>query len=253
MPLYYNQKNNNEPALLAGSFEGINSKLKFSEAKVFHDEDVFILAGYFDEITGLARYNSQGWEYVPTICYIKFHKSAYEKRTRDVDGNWSSKQVVPHKIEQLICNTFLNAPAIWLNEDYAVNGVINLLDDDELLSMLITGKDPDDGSDVDPSALIHAKNRFIKGSAVEITDKTRELTKDQFLKATANSKPTYTRVSEIDKARERSKVIKEALCIESETLFPLSDISESLSLIVDSVPGITREEVFTLLGLLLNG
>lgn len=229
MALYFNPpKDGDKFANLGGSLENANSKLVFSEARVQKIDDVtYKLFMQLDEATDVTNISDKNWKFQPCLAAIVLHSTEYERNKKQGD-NWVKEKCQPSSVEVFFCELFEKEPDLFLNDESAFKGTINLWDSPTTFQALRTGKQPD-GSEIPESGLAFVRMGMYSCTSTEI-DKLKELPAVQAKKNWGGGGKGQT---EAERLKERHAALLQymnEMCLVSNKQFEtLSDIHAYLS------------------------
>lgn len=174
MALYFNvPKNGDTFAALGGSLENVNSMLTFSEARIQKlDDGVYKLCMFLESATDVQNISDKAWTFSPCFAAIVLHSTEYERSKKDGD-NWVKIKTQPSPVEVFYCEYFEENADLFLNDEKAFKGKLNLWDSPTTFEALKTGKQPN-GQDLPPGAKEYVLSGMIACESTEI-DKLKEL------------------------------------------------------------------------------
>lgn len=212
MALYFNApKDGSTFATIGGSLESANSRLDFSEARIQKSEDgTYILFMQLDKATDLQAIGDKNWKFSPCLAQITLHKTEYE-RNKKVGDKWEKEKTSPTELEVFLCELFEEKADIFLAEDKAFSGFINLWDSPPTFKAIRTGKQAD-GSPIPEAGIAYILSNVYAVEPCEI-DKLKELPQPQAKKSWGGGA----------KGQNEAEILKERKAFFLQTMNELKD------------------------------
>lgn len=127
--LFYNDPWKDNPyGKLHGELVDTWAILGFSEAKVHHHENTYVIAGYFDLFTGVTRSYKPENPMEAGLATFTIHSEDYEVRKKNDDGKYETVTQKASIHEKLLYQHISDNPTQWLSEKN-LKGKIELLPD----------------------------------------------------------------------------------------------------------------------------
>lgn len=204
MTLYFNPpKDGDKFATIGGSLENVNTQLVFTEARIQKSDDgAYKLFMMLHEASDLAAVGDKNWKFSPCLTSIILRSEEYERNKKDNDGNWTKVKTQPTEVEKFFAELFEADAELFLNEEKAFKGSINLWDNAQTFAAIRTGKQPN-GTDIPQSGLDFIKLGMINCESCDI-----DLLKD--LPSPSNGKKGWSGSkgqTEAEKLKERRAAV----------------------------------------------